>query len=173
MRGEASGRDRRHCMVQRVKAAHAQVGVDYRAGDRQHHVDEDEGTGKGDDPGEGLFGRIRGFHLEEGHAADTQVRHDEEPERHDPDAAQPMQQRAPEQNARRSEIETGDHRGASRGNARDGFKQGLGKIEFQRREPERHRTYERDDEPEQVDDEEAHLAAEGRRAALRRGHRQK
>ncbi len=70
----------------------------------------------------------KGFIKEELHAADAERRQDRDRGRDDAYAAHPLQQRAPEQNARRSVVETGDDGATRRGNPRHGFEEGVGRA---------------------------------------------
>ena len=164
MRRKPAGRHRRHGVVQRVEAAHAERGIDDGADEGNGHVDGKEGARIACDAGEGLVGCVGRFELEEGHAAHAQIRHDEEAEREDPDTAEPVQQRPPHQDSGRRMIETGDDGGARRADRRDRFEEGLREGKIEGRQPERDRADDRGAQPEQVDHEEAHPLVEGRRA---------
>ena len=77
------------------------------------------------------------------HAADAQGRQDGDRDGDDADAAQPLQQRAPQQQAGRRRVEADDDRGAGRGQARHALEEGVGEAVRERAvagEGKRHRA---------------------------------
>ena len=69
-----------------------------------------------------LARHVRAFNLEELHAANTQHWQDRDGGHDDADAANPLQDGAPEQDAARGRVEAGHHSGTRGGQAGNGFK---------------------------------------------------
>jgi hypothetical protein len=123
---EPAGRHRGHRMDDRVIGCHAHGHVGHGA--QPGHGDEherDRGRDLGS-AGQDLLRRVEGLRLEQLHAADLQHRQHGNCHDDDPQTAEPLQQPAPEQDARRSAIQAGDDRGAGGGQARHRFEERVG-----------------------------------------------
>src|SRR5690606_35016917 len=123
--GEAGGGDRGHGVVQRVEPAHASpvVGQGAAQGEQQIHADDVLGHHVG--ARQHLFRPVGGFGLEQAHATDAQQRQDRHRHGDEADAAQPLQQRPPQQQSRGGVIQVGEHRAAGGGDARHAFEEGI------------------------------------------------
>ncbi|MNZ49181.1 hypothetical protein D3C78_669420 [compost metagenome] len=73
-----------------------------------------------------FFGAVRGFGLEQAHATDAQQWQNRHGHGDKADAAEPVQQRAPHQDARRHVVQAAEHRSAGRSDAGHAFEEGVG-----------------------------------------------
>ena len=97
--GEAAGRDRRHGVADRVERAHPGIAEADRASDGQQHVDHGDLAHDLGGLGQELARPGRQVDHEQLQAADAQVGQDQDREGHQPEATQPDQEEAPEQDA--------------------------------------------------------------------------
>ena len=134
---EAAGRDRGHRMVDGVEGGHAGRRHADRAGERQRHVDDGDDLGELAHLRERLLRDVGGFGMKELHAADAQGRQHAQRHDDDADAADPVEQRAPHQQALRHGVEAGEHGRAGRRQARHGLEQRIGVADVERGEEER------------------------------------
>ncbi|MNM92422.1 hypothetical protein D3C81_1047550 [compost metagenome] len=113
-------------MVERVEQAHAGPveGQGAEQGDADVHPDDvlgDHVRARHD-----LFRAIRRLGLEQAHATNAQHRQDRHRHADEADAAQPVQQRAPDEDARRHVVQPAEHGGAGGGDARHALEEGVG-----------------------------------------------
>jgi hypothetical protein len=132
MGGVAAGRNCRHRVVYGIESRHPRSGVGDRAGNAKCEVDADGqarhligGVG-------GLAGDVRGFHVEELHAADTKERQEHDRGHDDAGAADPLQERAPEQEPGRHGVQPHQNRGSRRRQPRERLERRIGQAEVQR-----------------------------------------
>ena len=114
MRGIAAGGQCRHRMHGGIEQRHAEQMIGQEAGQGEREVDRDDVADQFAGARRHPFRALGGFRLEQLHAAHAEKRqHDH---RHDDDAhaSDPLQQRAPDENARWQRFEPGHHRGAGR-----------------------------------------------------------
>ena len=82
------------------------------AGQDQKDIDEQQPAHRLAQAGQELGGSVRGFGAEQLHPADLEERQDDDRHGDDADAAQPLQQGTPQQDAGRGPVEADDDRGA-------------------------------------------------------------
>ena len=100
-------------------------------------------------PRQHLFRRLESLGPEQLHAADPQHRQEGQREDDDADAAEPLQDRPPQQNAGRCIVQADDDGGPGRRNARHRFEERVGIGQFQFGEGERQGRKGGDDQPAQ------------------------
>ncbi len=151
-------------MADRFEGAHPRGPVGERRHRGERRVDHgDHGRDLGD-ARQHLLGQIGGLGAEQLHAADAQHRQHGDRHDDDADAAQPLQKRAPQQDARRRAVEADDHRRARRGQARHRLEERVGVAEVEHRQGERQRGEGGRDDPRERRQQE-HLAHRERDAA--------
>jgi hypothetical protein len=160
-------------MVYGVEPRHAGKIEGHRAGNGNADIDGDKCAGEGRKPGKGTVAVIvRRFHLQERHAANPQERQNEQSQRDDPDAAQPVQQRTPHQKAARHVIQTGNGGRSRSGYGRNRFEDRLPEGDPETGEVDRQSAGDGKDHPKHVYENEAEPLAEDGRRPPGRGCRQ-
>jgi hypothetical protein len=124
--GETAGGNRRHGVVDRVERAHARAPEGQAAEQGDADIGGDDVLGDHVRAWQDLFRAVRGFGLEQAHAADPQHRQDRHGHGDEADAAQPVQQRAPDEDARGHVVQPAEHGGAGGGDSRHAFEEGIG-----------------------------------------------
>ena len=122
---EAARRDRRQRMVHRVEEGEARGQIGHDTDDRQAQIDDRDPRSDLGGARQHLAGRIEGLGAEDLHAADAQFRQEGHGHDDDPDAAEPLQHRPPQKQARRQVVESGEHRRSGRGQAGHGLEIGI------------------------------------------------
>ena len=128
---EAAGGDGRHRVAHRLEGGHACGPIGEPVAEREREVDHADGAGELSRAGQHLLRAVRGFGVEELHPADSQHRQDRDRRDDDADAAEPLQERAPEQDSRRRLIEPDDDRGPGRREPRHRLEVGVGVAELE------------------------------------------
>ena len=152
-------------MVDGIEPAHARHAIEKRADHRQPDI------GKADigrdiaDLRQELAGPVRAFEIEQLHAADAQLRQDRDRGDDDTHAADPVQDRPPEQQAARHVFEPGENRRASGRHAGDAFKEGV--RDGVARHQERQRTDGVDHDPDADREKEGFALPDAEVAAAR------
>ena len=136
-----------------VEDGHAGDVVEYRTDDRQPEIDQaDRGCHLGG-ARQDLLRQIRGFGAHQLHAADPQHRQDRDGHDDEADAAEPMEDGAPQENARWRDVQADDHGRTGRRDARDRFEHGLGRAQVELAERERQRGERPDHDPHRAGQE--------------------
>ena len=167
--GISAGGNRRHGMGDGVEIAHP--------GERQHDrpaccqagIDKAYAAGKLRRTRHHLVGGVKGFGSEKLHPADRQ--HRQNGHRHDDDAdpAEPLQQRAPDQDAGRCHLDLLKDCRAGRRDAGHGFEHGVRKAQIQFAEHEGERPEDSDRNPRAIRQKEGLPQPEVEAVALRGG----
>ena len=126
--GEPSRRDGRQRVRERLERRHRHQPVGKRASHGERHIDQDDAGRDLAHARHDLLGAVGGLRPEQLHAADAEGGQDRDRHADDADAAQPLQQRPPQQDAVRSVVEADDHGGAGRRQARHGLEEGVGEM---------------------------------------------
>jgi len=130
-------------MQKGIKKAHPLQPVSRGREQRDAQIDAADRSGDLPDLGQDLLRPVRRFRAEKLHAANAQSGQNGDGDGDNPDAAHPLQQRAPGQQSRRRLAEIGDDRRTRRGDPRNGFEKRIGDVAAGRPERgkiERHRA---------------------------------
>ena len=114
-------------MADRVKGVHAGGVIGHRTGQGQRGIDTEQNRSGGHDARRqaSVFHGAWGFSAIQLHPADTQERQHRHGQYDDPDAPHPLQQLTIKQQRFGQIVQTRDHRSACRGQATDGFENGV------------------------------------------------
>jgi hypothetical protein len=113
----AAGGECRHGMVDGVEGGHSGPHVSGGAGGGERDIGERQQTHEFTCPGHEFLAALGAFELEQLHAADAQEGQHEDRHHHHAEAADPLDDRAPQENAGRKRIQTGNDGGAGGGKA--------------------------------------------------------
>ena len=130
-------RYRGHGVQHRVEEVHAGSPVAQEARDRQCEVHGADRPGDRARACREFLGLVARLGAEQPHAADPKVRHDRDRHHDDPDPAHPLQQRAPQQQAFRHRVESGQYRRPRRRDPGDGLEHCIDDTQVQGRPAER------------------------------------
>ena len=134
-------------MINRVEPTHPRPPIERRAKQRQQQIDDRDPCADLGRARQRLFHPFGEFHPEELHPADLQHRQNRYRHDNDPDPAQPLQQRPPQQDSGRRVIQSDDDRGTGGRDPAHRFEKGVRIGQVQIRKGQRQRRESRQQAP--------------------------
>ena len=137
---ETTGGDGGHGVGDSIEGLHAKDEIRGRRDGGEYDVDLNNLEGQFPGARQQLLGLLEGLGAEQLHTADLQDRQQAHRRHHDPDPAKPLQQRPPQQEARRKQVQPGHDSRSRGGNAGGGLEHRLGEAQIKVTEDKGQRT---------------------------------
>ena len=136
-------------MYRRFEGAHAQHQIGQRADQRQAEIDVEHPLGDVDGARQRLAERVEPFGAKELHAAHPHLGQEHQRHDHDPEAAQPLQDAAPQQQPLGQVIQPRDHRRSGGRDTRHRFEERVDEMQIRLAQHEGQRAEQRQHHPNQ------------------------